>query len=188
MATIIKNTDSELQIVLHNCDHVLANTLRRIMIAQVPTLAIEFVQFSDNTTVLPEEFIAHRLGLLPIKGELEEAKILFDKTAGPDVEEWSSGDLQLPPGIELVHSDIPLIKANKGQRLAFVAITKKGCGEEHAKWSPVSTCFFKAHPKGTLLHIESVGQLSPMKILKTAFEILDKKLETCIQKATIQVI
>ena len=45
----------------------LANALRRIMLAEVPTMAIENVWFSDNTSVIPDEMLAHRIGLLPIK-------------------------------------------------------------------------------------------------------------------------
>lgn len=51
---------------LRHADASIANALRRIMIAEVPTLAIELVTMIENTSVLHDEFIAHRLGLLPI--------------------------------------------------------------------------------------------------------------------------
>ena len=44
----------------------LANALRRIMIAEIPTMAIEKVEMWQNTSVIPDENLAHRLGLIPI--------------------------------------------------------------------------------------------------------------------------
>lgn len=52
--------------VLHGSDVSMANALRRIMISEVPTLAIDLVRMDENTSVHQDEFIAHRLGLLPI--------------------------------------------------------------------------------------------------------------------------
>lgn len=44
-----------------------ANAIRRILLAEVPTMAIEKVELYNNTTVMHDEFLGHRLGLIPIK-------------------------------------------------------------------------------------------------------------------------
>jgi len=51
---------------LTGTDVSVANALRRIMLAEVPTMAIEIVNIFENETVLFDEFIAHRMGLLPL--------------------------------------------------------------------------------------------------------------------------
>ncbi|KIM40123.1 hypothetical protein M413DRAFT_73620 [Hebeloma cylindrosporum] len=53
--------------VLGNVDLAFANSLRRVMMADIPTVAIDMVEIETNTTVLPDEFIAHRLGMVPLQ-------------------------------------------------------------------------------------------------------------------------
>jgi len=50
-------------------DASIANALRRILIAEVPTMAIENVYVFQNTSVIQDEVLAHRLGLIPIKAD-----------------------------------------------------------------------------------------------------------------------
>ncbi|XP_052207643.1 uncharacterized protein LOC127811649 [Diospyros lotus] len=78
---VIRLTEDEMEVDLIGIDAALANAFRRILIAELPTMAIEKVLIANNTSVVQDEVLAHRLGLIPIKVDPR----LFDYMSESDV-------------------------------------------------------------------------------------------------------
>ncbi|KAF7815994.1 DNA-directed RNA polymerases I and III subunit RPAC1 [Senna tora] len=59
-------TEDDIEFDMIGIDPALANAFRRILIAEVPTMAIERIYMANNTSVIQDEVLSHRLGLIPI--------------------------------------------------------------------------------------------------------------------------
>jgi len=66
---IIDLSESEIEFDLIGVDASLANAFRRILLAEIPTMAIEKVFIYNNTSVIKDEILAHRLGLIPLNAD-----------------------------------------------------------------------------------------------------------------------
>ena len=145
---ILSQKYNELVFTIEGINNVIANTIRRVIIAEVPTLAIDEVEFVKNQTPLYDEILAHRIGLVPIKTDLkayslkEEAsgkattELKFTlKTKGPKT--VYSGELKSKDPVCIpVYDNIPIAVLLKDKELVMEATAVLGRGREHMKFSP----------------------------------------------------
>ncbi|KAG8386006.1 hypothetical protein BUALT_Bualt03G0104100 [Buddleja alternifolia] len=64
---VIKLSEDDMEFDMIGIDAAIANAFRRILISELPTMAIEKVFMANNTSVVQDEVLAHRLGLIPLK-------------------------------------------------------------------------------------------------------------------------
>ena len=178
---ILKSEQDSIEFQLYNADLSFANSLRRIIISEVPTMAIDMVQVTENTSPLFDEFVVHRLGLVPLKSDdidnynfplncsckegCDKCKVDYDimvkcdENCKGDTLDVTAEDI-IPKKKDIkvvpVKYDDPIVitKLKKGQSINMTLTAKKGIGKMHAKWSPVCTCVMKQIPKVEMLNMD----------------------------------
>ena len=200
-----KNGDS-MRFVVDGITASLANTLRRIILTEVPCMAIDDIMIIENDSVLHDEILALRLGLIPLKTDLDSynlpeecschselgcqlcrAVLVLDVEAKKDGRTVYSKDL-VPedPNIAPVSGEIPIVKLAPGQRIRLEAYAKLGKGKEHAKWQPVSACTYRYMPEIELdpKRCDACGDcvnICPRKVLeKSGDKIVIANLLECV--------
>lgn len=118
----------------------IVNALRRTIIAGLPTFAADEVHFYENNSPMYNEYIANRIGLIPLTYEdslAEDAEITLSLDAEAVDEPrtvYSREITSSDPTIKVYAENVPIIKLAKGQRLRFEAVVRKGKANEHAKF------------------------------------------------------
>jgi DNA-directed RNA polymerase subunit D len=190
---VLEKDEKNMRLIVREVDVPYMNALRRIATSEVPCMAIDEVVIIENNSILQDEMIAHRLGLVPLKTDLDSYNLpeecpcksefgcnLCRVTLTLDVEAkegtrtvYSSELASENPAIAPVSDKIPLMKLAKQQRLRLEAYARLGKGKAHAKWQPVSVCAYKYFPKIEIVtrHCDDCGKcvdVCPRKVLVKA--------------------
>jgi DNA-directed RNA polymerase subunit D len=72
---VLERTKDTIKFSVEGIKPSFANALRRIMISEVPTMAIEWVDFKKNDSAMYDEILAHRLGLIPLTYDKKAYKL-----------------------------------------------------------------------------------------------------------------
>jgi DNA-directed RNA polymerase subunit D len=147
--------------LLKGTDEVFANTIRRLIIEEVPTLAIEDIEIKDNSSALYDEMIGLRFGLMPIKTDLKSYRLpknedeVNEKSASCTLQirlksskkgyVYASEAESADPKCTFVQENMPVIKLLSKQKVDLLMTAVMGQGKEHSKWSP-GLAFYKMEP------------------------------------------
>jgi len=166
-----------------------ANALRRICLNGVPIFAIDTVDILENSSILADEGIAHRLGLIPLKTELssietsgDSDRIMLTLDSGDATETRTifSGEIESQDDtIKPISEKIPIVTLAPNQRIKFEAHARLGRGTEHAKWnsSNIATLTETDKDDEHILTVETTGALEPKDIILASINELSNRLD-----------
>lgn len=178
--------DNVLTFSLKGSDLKFANMLRRTIISMIPTITIDKVVFYENSSTLFDEYISHRLGLVPLETpekipkDTEFVFVLDER--GP--KKVYSGSLKpvnhsVKPALE----DIPIITLLEDQSLRLEAKAIPGDGRVHAKFQPGFASYRVDDKTGDIrFRVESFYQMTPKQLLSRALKVLDSEVSS-LEKA-----
>ena len=185
---VINQDELKISVKLQGIPLQYANALRRICLNGVPIFAIDTVDVLENSSILADEGIAHRLGLIPLKTDLptiettsDSDKIMLTLDSGDTTETRTifSGDIKSQDGVIKPISDkIPIVTLAPNQKIRFEAHARLGRGTEHAKWnsSNIATLTETDKDNEHILTVETTGALEPKHIVLASINELSNRL------------
>ena len=184
---VLTSDDRKISVKLKGVSSHYANALRRICLNGIPVFAIDTVDIIENSSVLPDEGIAHTLGLIPLKTELDAADesnsrvmLVLDSEATENTKVVTSAELESKDQVvKPISNQIPIIHLAPGQRIKLEAYARLGRGTEHSKWNSANVSVLTDTDKDDeyVLTIETAGSLEPKQIVIAGIEELSKRLE-----------
>jgi len=177
--TLEKKHENKLTFLAEGISPAFANVVRRYAMVHTPILAIDHVTFYENNSAVFDEYLAHRMGLLPLTTPNKtpaSAEISFrlDET-GPAMvysESLKSSDKDITVGREKV----PIITLAEDQHLRLEATARIGTGTEHAKFQ-AGLVSYSIDEKGIHFLVESFYQMTPQEVIVRGCDTLEKDLD-----------
>ena len=185
---IINENEQKVSVKIKGVPLQYVNALRRICLNGVPIYAVESVDILENSSVLADEGVAHRVGLIPLKTELSASKdgnendkimLTLDSGVSDETRTILSGELKSQDdSVVPTSNDIPIVTLAPGQSIRFEAYARLGKGTEHARWNSANIATLTDSEKDDerVLTIESTGALNPKHIILSSVEQLSSKL------------
>jgi len=190
---VINQNGDTISIKLKDIPIQYANALRRICLNGVPIFAIDVIEVLENTSIMPDEALAHRLGLIPLKTdskdiilseeEIKESNsrvmLTLDSEQTAETRTVFTDELKSEDSVVKPISDkIPIVTLAPGQKIKLQAYARLGRGTEHAKWNSANTSVLveTENKNEHILTVKSTGSLDAKNIILIGIDELSNRL------------
>jgi len=167
----------KLSFLLKDSDEIFANTVRRLIMEEVPVLAVEDVEIKDNNSALYDEMLALRIGLVPIKTDLKsyvlkekckcegagcaQCELKIHLKANKKGYVYAEAAESSDPKCSFAYPKMPIVKLLAKQKVDLNLTAVLGKGKDHAKWIS-GLIFYKKEP------VIKIGKVAdPIKVAES---------------------
>ncbi|MCS7136584.1 MAG: DNA-directed RNA polymerase subunit D [Nitrososphaerota archaeon] len=202
---LLESDDKSIKIEFEGVPLAVANAIRRFIISEVPTMAIEEVLIIENSSGMTNEVLAHRISLIPFISNIDlyvppdectcgsklgcekcvVRYVLKAEAVDQPITVYSGDMIPEDPNTTVVpvSGNIPIVKLAPGERIELELYVRVGKGKKHAKWQPGIATLYESKESADkrVLFVESFGFLEPKRMVLEAIKILNKKINELMQ-------
>lgn len=163
---VLKESEHKIVFITEGISIEMINAIRRIILTEIPVMAIDEIIILKNDSPLYDEILSHRMGLIPLKTDLDTYKLPHEcdclgygcplcqvsltceitNTTNALLEIYSGDLISNDPKIVPVDPNIPIVKIEKNAKIIIEAYAILGFAKNHAKWQAVSNVAYKLYP------------------------------------------
>jgi DNA-directed RNA polymerase subunit D len=183
---LLELSEDKIKFLLSDVTAAFANGIRRACMSEVPVLAIDEITLYDNTSVLFDEQLSLRIGLVPLQAEdldtysqpedcqcagegCPGCRVDFALSAEGPGTVYSSDIKFTDPTVKPAFESIPLVILGEGEKLVMEGFATKKVGRDHSKWHAGTLCGYKNLPEIAIVEActgcKKCVEVCPRKIL-----------------------
>ncbi len=176
--TLDKKHGNRIEFLVADVPTCFTNMVRRYAMSRIPVLAITTVTVYDNTSALWDEYLSHRLGLMPVitpENTPASTEVIFTLDCdGPKVA-YSSDLKSSEKGIEMANK-IPIVTLADKQRIRLEAKAIVGTAQKHARYQ-AGLVSYGIEGKGLRMFVESFYQMEPSDVISRTCDLILSDVE-----------
>ncbi|MCS7122916.1 MAG: hypothetical protein NZ908_03105 [Candidatus Micrarchaeota archaeon] len=168
-----------------------ANLLRKYLMGRVPVYAIDSVLMRKNTTAYPIEYIAHRLGMIPIRVNSKspaseyraflshKERKVFREITSRDIM-FESSDVEVaeyyPEGVKNKNG-YDIIDILPGQEIDLELVIRPGIGFRHSKFQTALSSYEQISDTEYRMFVETTFQYTAEELIRLAMSYIKEDLK-----------